>query len=109
MLILPSFSENLGLVIGEALAHRLPVITTKATPWKEIVAENAGWYVEPNIEGITNALNEAMSTSKKQLKEKGKNGQNLIKRKYLNKNVTNMYLSYYMWLLEKDNKPDFVL
>ena len=32
LFILPSFSENFGIVIAEALSQRLPVITTKGTP-----------------------------------------------------------------------------
>lgn len=45
VLLLPSHSENFGLVIAEAMAHGLPVVVTDTTPWEEVNASNVGWCV----------------------------------------------------------------
>ena len=55
--ILPSYSENFGLVIMEALSYSCPVITSKYTPWRHI-NNNSGII----INDIKNELSEALYT-----------------------------------------------
>lgn len=40
LFILPTFSENFGVVVIEALAHGCPVITTKGAPWSELMGSS---------------------------------------------------------------------
>lgn len=59
LLILPSHSENFGLVAAEALAAGVPVITTTATPWHGVVQHRCGWCVGDNVSGLASAIRDA--------------------------------------------------
>ncbi len=59
LFVLPSRSENFGLVVAEALMAGLPVITTDATPWLNLKARGCGWTVAPNVDALADSLREA--------------------------------------------------
>ncbi len=61
-LVLPSPSENFGMVVAEALACAVPVVTTRGTPWAELLKQAAGWYCEATIGGIASAIEQALTT-----------------------------------------------
>jgi glycosyltransferase involved in cell wall biosynthesis len=93
--ILPTYSENFGIVVGEALACGTPVITTKGTPWEELNTEHCGWWTEIGTDATFNALKDFLSLSKDELMNMGNNGRKLIKNKYSAPIIAqNMFLLY---------------
>jgi glycosyltransferase involved in cell wall biosynthesis len=80
--VLPSYSENFGIVVAEAMAWGRPVIASTGTPWKEVAEVGAGWWVEPEEEPLAKALAEAMGKSPEELEEVGSRGRTLVAERY---------------------------
>ncbi|MCF8274256.1 MAG: glycosyltransferase [Flavobacteriaceae bacterium] len=108
LFVLPTYSENFGIVIAEAMASYTPVITTKGTPWEELNTHNAGWWIDIGVEPLKNALIDAMQAPGEALTLMGKNGRKLIEDKYSMEAVASQMLELYEWVLKKGEKPKFI-
>lgn len=97
--VLPSYSENFGLVIAEALARGVPVITTTGAPWEDIVSYRCGWWVKPGTDGIAQALEVAMDMPREVLHEMGQRGAQLVKEKYSWVQIGRSAFEAYLWIL----------
>lgn len=106
---LPSYSENFGIVVTEALGYQVPVLTTTGCPWQELETEHCGWWVEPTPEGVERGLQDAIATSDEELREMGVNGRALVERKYQWPAIADSFIEFYEWLLGKGEKPDFIV
>nr|WP_321486344.1 glycosyltransferase [uncultured Draconibacterium sp.] len=95
LFVLPTFSENFGIVIAEALGTGIPVITTTGTPWKELITYRCGWWIDLNKENLKKALNEAIDMAPTDLAELGKNGRKLIHKKYDIQQVAKSMKTFY--------------
>lgn len=108
--VLPSYSENFGIVIAEALSNAVPVITTTGTPWSEIIDNRCGWYISPNTDELTHCLREAIELSDEELLNMGLRGREWMQKEFGWENISTTMHSVYEWLLgSKESKPDIVV
>ena len=93
-LALPSLSESFGLAILEALARRVPVLTTNNTPWSDIQTKNSGWIINNSLIELKLVLNEIFNTSDVQFFKKKKNTIKIVKNFNIER-VSKLYLKAY--------------
>ena len=105
---LPSFSENFGMVIAEAMSCGTPVITTTNCPWNILNDTKTGWCIDLNVDNLERALRDAMAMNPTDLYEMGQKASKLIYENFDYRSVTRKTLRLYEWLLNGGEKPEFV-
>ncbi len=107
--VLPTYSENFGIAVAEALANELPVITTTGAPWQDLVTHHCGWWVAPGVQGVSNALRDAIDCDPGELKRMGQRGRRLVIDKYSWDKIGCAALKVSKWLLDPSRpKPAIV-
>jgi glycosyltransferase involved in cell wall biosynthesis len=106
--IQPSYTENFGMAIAEAMSHRLPVITTHGAPWKLLLDERCGWWVPVSLEGIASALDLATRSSPEALAAMGARGRAVVVNRFAWERISGEFVNCYRWLLRKCEKPGCV-
>ena len=105
---LPSFSENFGMAIAEAMSCGTPVITTTNCPWNIRNDTKTGWCIDLSVDNLENALREAMGMDANALYDMGQRASKLIYDNFDYRSVTRKTLRLYEWLLNSGEKPEFV-
>nr|WP_272903502.1 glycosyltransferase [Sulfitobacter sp. M220] len=98
--VLPSYSENFGIVIAEALAHGLPVITTNATPWGALDAEGCGICVPVSTISLQKAIADFEQKETENLAAMGLRGRKWVARDFTADATTAEMIKLYKSLVD---------
>lgn len=96
------------MVIAEALACGVPVVTTNGTPWQELNAEKIGWCVDLLEENIEKAIRDALSFPSEELFAMGQKGSKHINDNHIYTSVAKKNIELYKWIPEGGEMPEFM-
>jgi glycosyltransferase involved in cell wall biosynthesis len=103
LFLLPSHTENFGLVIAEAMANGVPAIVTDTTPWQAINTDRRGWCVPWG--DFPRALREATALEPNQLKPMGERAREWVLGEYSWMRSATRLLEFYRQLREEPRSP----
>lgn len=102
---LPSFSENFGIAIAEAMAAGLPVVVTPGIQISpEIKQAKAGLVIDDNVESLTHGLSTLISNPELRAKL-GNNGQTLVAERYSWRAIAQQLTDVYTTIIENKFLP----
>jgi len=85
-----SHSENFGNVVLESLVFGTPVCASVYTPWKELKHQNAGQWIQNDVETITNVIDKLVKQSKNEWREQSLNAYKWVRTQFdINNNIDN--------------------
>lgn len=106
LFVLPTYSENFGIVVAEALWAGVPVITTKGTPWSELEVRKCGKWIDlpedsnpSDWPALDSALEGVMLMSDDELRKMGERGRRLVEEKYTWDAVVKMMVNGYKMII----------
>lgn len=70
--IVPSHSENFGIVVAESLAHGVPVIASKGAPWSGLESRGCGFWVDNSPPTLASTLSRIKSMDTEEMGRRGR-------------------------------------
>lgn len=106
--VLPTHAENFGLVVAEALAHEVPVITTRNAPWQGLTQHKCGWWIPLTDRDLLDAMADAMARPAAELHAMGHRGRAWMQRDFGWDKVADSMMTLYEWVATGGARPSFV-
>jgi glycosyltransferase involved in cell wall biosynthesis len=109
LFVLPTYSENFGMTVAEALAAGTPAIVSKGAPWSGLPQRQAGWWIDIGLDPLVASLEEALAQPAKTLLAYGQYGRKWMEEEYSWSHIGWRMADTYRWLLRGDAKPEWML
>lgn len=106
--ILPTHTENFGMVVAEALAAGTPAIVTRGAPWQGLESEGCGAWVQSGVPELAAALDRMLQRPQEELRVMGERGRKWMARDFSWEVVATKMTAVYHWILGEADAPGWV-
>lgn len=100
LFVLPSYYENFGIAVAEAMVTGTPVvISDQVYIWEEVKDAQAGWVCACDVDALTQVLREALQDTE-ELRRRGANAQDYALKNYSWNAIAQQMILAYRQVLE---------
>lgn len=93
--IMPSHTENFGNVIVESLNQGTPCVASKGTPWSILEKNKVGFWVNNDVESLTQIINKIMTLNNVEYEKMRENSYRFVSNHFdVNKNIHHWIKKY---------------
>ncbi len=100
-LVMPSHTENFGIVVTEALTQGTPVIASTGTPWQLLSERKAGVWASNDVEPLAEAMNQLARLSPDAYAQYRANAVRVVDEFDVERNIQKWELVYHEFLSGK--------
>lgn len=104
--LVPSHTENFAIVVAEALAHGVPVIASKGTPWSRLEDLKCGLWVDNDPKTLADAIRRINTMP---LRDMGSKGREWMRKEFSWQSVTEQMRDLYRRCSSHDHTDEKVL
>jgi glycosyltransferase involved in cell wall biosynthesis len=108
LFVLPSYSENFGMTVAEALASGVPAIVSKGAPWNELEERKVGWWIDLGVDPLASCLDNALRQSPDVLGAMGQRGREWMQAQFSWRHIGGMMAETYAWVVKGGGTPAWV-
>jgi glycosyltransferase involved in cell wall biosynthesis len=101
--VVPSHTENFGMVVAEALAHGVPVIASRGTPWSQLETRKCGSWVNNSPDELARAVRRIREND---LADMGKRGRQWMSEAFSWEVVVARMSEVYRSMVERATKTE---
>ncbi|HEY9850402.1 MAG TPA: glycosyltransferase [Leptolyngbyaceae cyanobacterium] len=106
--VLPSFSENFGIAVAEAMSYGLPpIVTPDIQIAPDVASAKAGLVVAGEIEPLADAIAQLLNSAQ-QRQNMGENGKSLVKHLYSWSAIASHLKYVYSYIIDKQTIPNHI-
>lgn len=101
--VVPSHTENFAIVVAESLAHGVPVIASRGTPWRQLEQNGCGFWVDNDPRSLAAAMRKILDLP---MHEMGARGREWMRREFSLDSTTEKMSALYKALVVQANQPN---
>ena len=93
--VMPSHTENFGLVVLESLAQNTPVIASKGTPWEILEDKHLGFWTDNSPQALQEIIEQVLAMDPQEYEAYRRGGREFVEENYdMEKNIDHWVRAY---------------